>query len=876
MSQEFSTLEKSQTPMMKQYSEIKSQYQDSILLYRMGDFYELFYDDAVKSAPVLGVALTRRGKQDGQDIPMCGVPFHSVDLYIMKLIKAGFKVAICDQLESPEEAKKRGYKAVVKRDVTRILTKGTLIEEGLLEEKVSNYLAAIVERKGQISLAYADISTFEFKVISLDENELENFIVNLNPVEVIVQDKILADKRFANIVEVIKTKLVNFVDSFFEEKKCYERLKSNFNLYTVESLGNFSSTAISACGAIIEYLLITQKQEKIKINFPLVQDQSEYVMIDKSVQRNLELFYSSGEYGYSFISVIDKTLTSVGGRLLRKYLAFPSNNMLKISARQKVVGYFLSDNTLLENVRDILKNIPDLERAIARLLSPKGSARELYSIYESLNGVKKLICVLDLIKLNEFITLKESLKEDGNVLSVLDKILVKYDVYLNQGEFVNPDYSEEFKELANLKLNGQQLITQLRDEYRQKTGIHSLKIEFNNVIGYYIEVSKTNISKIVDGEFIHRQTMVNCNRYVTDKLKDLENRLINLNSSIEAIKTRVFNEIAEYIYTHKNNLYKISESLAYVDVMSSFAYLAKEKGYVCPIIDESTELDIKEGRHPVVEHALFKKSNEQFVANDCELKDTKKIWLITGPNMSGKSTFLRQNALIVIMAHIGSYVPAREAKIGIVDRIFSRIGSGDDLARGYSTFLVEMLETAVILNQATKRSLVILDEIGRGTSTYDGIAIAWSCLEYIHDNILCRTLFSTHYNELTELSSQLEHLQCYTVNVKEWNGNVIFLHKVIKGVADRSYGINVAEIAGIPKIVVTRAKEILAKFNDNNYSATQTEDLFSYHNRLESESDNRAVELDGLKKKILGLNLDSLSPKQALDVLFELKEDLVK
>lgn len=876
MSVEFSVEEKPQTPMMKQYFDTKKQYQDSILLYRMGDFYELFYEDAIKAAPILGVTLTRRGKQEGQDIPMCGVPFHSINLYINKLIKFGLKIAICDQLESPEEAKKRGHKSVVKRDVTRVITQGTLIEEGLLEEKVSNYLAAIVEKKGIISVAYVDISTSEFKVISLDENELENFIISLKPAEVIIQDKIIADPRFLTVIDTIKDKIVNFVDSFFEEKKCYEKLKNNFNLYTLDSLGGFESTQISACGAIVEYLSITQKQDKIKVNFPIIQDKSEYVIIDKSVQRNLELFGSNGEQGYSFISIIDHTFTSAGGRLLRKYLSFPSNKIATIQKRQRMIECLLSKNDALDEIRKVLKNIPDLERALTRLISFRGSAKELYSIYEALLNTKQLVANLDLLKLEEFNSLKIALEKDGDVLFFLDAVLIKYDLYLNHGDFINPDYNPEFKELCNLRLFSTQLINQLRDEYRGKTAVQSLKIEFNNVLGYYIEVSKINVSKITDAEFIHRQTMVNGNRYTTVKLKELEDKLFDLNSSIDKIKERIFNECIEFIYLKKDQLHKISQTIAFLDVICSFTHLANEYSYTCPIINDSNDLNIEEGRHPVVEYALFKKGNEQFVSNDCELRDKKKIWLLTGPNMSGKSTFLRQNALIVILAHIGSYVPAKKAVIGVVDRIFSRIGSGDDLARGYSTFLVEMLETAVILNQATEKSLVILDEIGRGTSTYDGIAIAWSCLEYIHDNIGCRTLFSTHYNELTELATQLEHLECYTVNVKEWNGNVIFLHKVIKGIADRSYGINVAEIAGVPKVVIARAKEMLSKFNQNNYEYKKTEDLFSYHNRLESQNYKEEEAFKILKEKFLTLDLDSISPRQALDVLFELKKDLVK
>lgn len=874
MSQETSMKATTQTPMMKQYNEIKSQYKDAILLYRMGDFYELFHEDAVLAAPILGVALTRRGKHEGQDIPMCGVPYHSVNIYIKKLIKSGHKVAICDQLESPEEAKKRGYKAVVKRGVTRVITKGTLIEEGLLEDKVSNYLAAIVEKKGKIAVAYTDISTFEFKVVSLGESELENFIVNLNPSEVIIQDKIISDSRFTALIDVIKEKMVNFVDSFFEEKKSRLKLEKNFNICTLDSLGEFDSTQVSACGAIIEYLVITQKQDIIKINVPVIQDKSEYVVIDKSVQRNLELFYSGGEYDYTFISTIDNTLTSVGGRLIRKFLAFPSNIISIIKNRQEMVSALLSNEQLLADIRGSLKKIPDLERSLSRVLSSRGSAKELYAISDALVHAKEIAGLLSESQLNLFADLQKKLERDEGISVLLDRALVKYDIYLNQGDFINPDYDSEFKDLCNLRSHSKQLINQLRDEYRQKTGIHSLKLEFNNVLGYYIEVTKANVAKVTSDDFIHRQTMVNANRYVTNKLKDLEEKILGLSSAIETLSNKIFDGIVEHIFSAKDFMYEVSRAIAFIDVICSFASLAKKHSYSCPVLDDSTVLDIEDGRHPVVEYALCKKGNEQFVANNCGLKESQKIWLITGPNMSGKSTFLRQNALIVILAHMGSYVPAKSARIGLVDRIFSRIGSGDDLARGYSTFLVEMLETAVILNQATQRSLVILDEIGRGTSTYDGIAIAWSALEYIHDNISCRTLFSTHYNELTELSSKLKHLQCYTVNVKEWNNNVIFLHKVIKGVADKSYGINVAEIAGVPKVVVRRAKEILSKLNDNNSKSSNMEDLFSYHNRLESRSENKESD-NKLKKRILDIPLDSISPKKALDILFELKEEAV-
>jgi DNA mismatch repair protein MutS len=854
------------TPMMQQYLENKEQYKDCLLLFRMGDFYELFYDDAIKAAPVLEVALTRRGKSDGLNIPMCGVPYHSVDLYIQKLIKAGYKVAMCDQLESPEEARKRGPKAIVAREVTRVITQGTLTEDNLLEGKTSNYLAALVIRQNDVAIAYAELSTMDFHVLPSSLNNLATDLTRINPSELLIADDLIIKKELKQALLDFKSKMVSFPEHFFNLQKCTRRIKDNFSLHAIESLGAFSEAQASSAGALLDYLCITQKKDRITLNFPKIISCNDYVVIDKSTIRNLEIFNPISEHGCSLFKVIDKTITSSGGRLLRKFLSFPSKNIKKINARLHLVDQFITNKPLMEGTTENLKTMPDLERSVARLIIGRGSPRDLYHVRQSLETAKFLSELLSQTNDKALKDLSSRLIGGQKILELLNGSLVNYEIYINQGDLIIRKSNPELARLYDFRDNAKEILDQLKEEYKNKTGIQSLKLEFNNMLGYYLEVTKSHLHKIQSEEFIQRQTMINGVRYVTMKLKEVEEKILNVKEQIALLTNKIFAELSKTIIDSRNELMKIASTIAFIDVINSFGKLALERGYCKPVVDISCEIQITDGRHPVVEQSLSKDSSERFIANDCELKAAQLAWLITGPNMSGKSTFLRQNALIALLAHIGSYVPATAARIGLLDRIFTRIGAEDDLAKGRSTFLVEMIETAVILNQATEQSLIILDEVGRGTSTYDGIAIAWSCLEYIHNNKKARTLFSTHYHELVELSTNLANLKCYTVSVKEWQDKVIFMRKLVPGVASKSYGLNVAEIAGIPKEVIARAKQVLANLHSQDNSLTATIQI------SQPEPDQAAL---NVKAALANLDIENLSPKEALNALYALKEKII-
>lgn len=849
---------KNVTPMMQQYHEMKAAYKDCLLLFRMGDFYELFYDDAIIAAEILEITLTKRS----QDVPMCGVPYYSVDNYVGKLIKAGHKAAICEQLESPEEAKKRGYKAVVKRDVVRVITAGTLTEDNLLEGKSANYLASIVYNAKEVAIAYIDISTLEFFTNASSIENLASDLARVNPSEIIISDDVYADKKLMSTLSEWKPKFVTFVGSFFEYKKAENKIKDNFGLNNLESLGEFTKSQISACGALLEYLCITQKSNQVNILFPKSLSSSDFMIIDNTARKNLEIFISD-DMGNSIFKVIDRTLTAAGGRLLRKHLSQPLMDPIKINARLNLVEYFIKEKMLQEHIRLKLQTLPDLERAIARLAVGRGSPHDLYAIKTSLNIAVSLAKAIDNRGVIMLKSLATNLYQNEKILLVLNTALRDCETYFNNDDFIAKEFDERLARLYHIRDNSVQLITDLRNEYRQQTGIASLKLEQNNMLGYYIEVTPSHQSKIDESEFILRQSMVNAKRYTTEKLKALEIEIINAKTQIALIERELFDQIAEQIISNVTRLTETALTMAYLDVISSLALLAVENKYNRPIVDNSNDFIIEAGRHPVVEQAV-RKRKACFVSNDCILNDDSNLWLITGPNMAGKSTFLRQNAILAIMAQIGSFIPAEKAKIGVVDRVFSRVGAGDDLAQGRSTFMVEMIETATILNQATSRSLIILDEIGRGTSTYDGVAIAWSCLEYIHNHLHSRALFATHFHELTDLGVKLKSLKCYKADVKEWQGQVIFLHKVVEGIASKSYGINVAELAGLPKIVLSRAKQVLEELHKDAITLALPS----------SNAEKPQIQNSEVIDIIKATDLDDITPRQALDVLATLKSKL--
>lgn len=809
------------TPMMQQYHEIKKGYPDCLLFYRMGDFYELFFDDAVQASSALGITLTKRGKADGTDIPMCGVPVHAGDGYLARLIKQGFRVAICEQMEDPQEAKLRGYKAVVKRDVVRLVTAGTLTEETLLDATSNNYLVVICGDKSQgkvqslmLSLAAVDMSTGEFFVESVNPRGLAAALMRLRPSEIILSESLLQTPALFETFDEWKLVLRPLPNSRFDEKNAVHRLQEIFQVKALEGFGNFSSGDLTAAATLIDYVQLTQKGGMPRLNPPHKLTSEQILEIDAATQRNLELMLTlSGEKQGSLLSVINRTVTNSGARLLARRLSMPYAQAQIINQRLDGVDFFVKDQALREEIRSQLKACPDLERSLSRLCLGRGGPRDLAAIRD---GLAQTIAIRRSLSTYAEQNLPEDLKQclvdlgfHSDLVERLQRALGdELPVHARDGGFIAVGYLAELDEKKNLRDQGRNHIAALQSRYVNETGISTLKIKHNNILGYFIEVTSLNSGKM-GPEFIHRQTLVNNMRYTTAELSGLERQLASAAEQVMSLELQLYNDLVKEVATRAEEIAKTARTLAAMDVASSLAELASRENYCRPVVDESLTFKITAGRHPVVESMLKRNHSQSFVANDCHLGEGEKLWLITGPNMAGKSTFLRQNALIAILAQMGSFVPAESAHIGVLDRLFSRVGAADDLARGRSTFMVEMIETAAILNQATERSLVILDEVGRGTSTFDGVSIAWAAVEHLHNQNRCRSLFATHYHELTDLEVQLKQVKCYTMKIKEWQGDVVFLHNVIPGTADRSYGLYVAKLAGIPKSVISRAQDVL-------------------------------------------------------------------
>ena len=807
------------TPMMQQYLSIKSQHSDQLLFYRMGDFYELFFDDAIIAAPILDIALTKRGQQDGNYIPMCGIPFHTVEIYLQKLIKKGFSVAICEQLETLQEAKKRSYKAIVKREVTRIITPGTITEDTLLSPNNNNYLAAITNIKENFAISWVEISTGEFNVSSVSSELISTLLNNLSPKEIIVNELLLQDDQLRE-----KLSKLNFLTpkphSLFDLERAKVRLLRFFKINSLTGFDNFAPQEIMAAGCLLEYIQYTQKQSLPYLSKLKKINQDRFLLIDPTTKRHLELERNIlGGKNNSLLAVIDKTVTATGARLLSRQLNFPLIDEKNINQRLDVVEIFFINDKLRSLLRKLMTSFPDVERALSRIYSKRCTPRDLNTIKD---GLKTVNCIAELLhtnkrSLNEYlITQLMQLASFNDLVKTLQNALnQELPINIKDGNYIKPGYSSQLDNLRNFKNNINNKIDKLKDKYRFETGINNLKIQKNNVIGYFIEITSLNNHKINSNKFIHRQSLGNVTRYVTEDLKKLENELLVCDEHALQLEASIFDDLCEAIIAKADSIMLATSIIARFDFLSAMSELAKQNNYVKPKIDTSANFIVKDGRHPVVEASL---PNGQFTTNDCVLNSQTNFWLITGPNMAGKSTFLRQNAIIAIMAQIGSFVPASEAYIGVVDKIFSRIGSGDNISSGQSTFMVEMLETAYILNNATKNSLVILDEVGRGTATYDGLSIAWAVVEYLHNVNQSKVLFATHYHELNILEEALPKLICYNMLVQEWENKTIFLHKVAQGKANKSYGIHVAELSGMPKAVVNRACEILNKLEKNNLS----------------------------------------------------------
>jgi DNA mismatch repair protein MutS len=880
------------TPMMAQYMSIKKAHPDGLLFYRMGDFYELFFEDAEKAAEALDIALTKRGKHLGEDIPMCGVPVHSHDTYLNRLIRHGFKVAICEQLEAPAEAKKRGYKSVVKRDVVRIVTKGTLTEDTLLNSNRHNYLCAIAQAEQSLALAWIDMSTGGFFTQSLVGSSLDAALARVNPGELLASEALLCRPGVAEILDQWADILTPLPSVKFESASGLRRLQALYGVTALDAFGAFSRSEIAAAGALVDYLELTQKGKLPRLERPHHIHAGSVMEIDAATRRNLELMFTlSGETKGSLFSIVDRTITGPGARLLALRVAEPSTVLDVINARLDMVGFFVDQPLLRGDLRQLLKSSPDMARALSRLSLGRGGPRDIAAICDGLRlsmSIRQGLSEKDQLGLPlGLLELCNNLGEHSVLVNELsDALAEELPLLARDGGFIGPGYSVNLDELTQLRDKSRQLIADLQAKYVSNTGVTSLKIRHNNIIGYFLEVSARNAASVDCGpesQFIHRQTMNNTVRYTTVELSELEGRIAKAASQALALELEAFDVLVGLVQGQLESVALAAQSLAELDAQSALAQLAEERRYVRPEIDNSTTFKIMGGRHPVVEAMLQSSNDQSFVANNCILAGAEdctdqvsQLWLLSGPNMAGKSTFLRQNALICVLAQMGSFVPAESARIGIVDRLFSRVGAADDLARGRSTFMVEMVETAIILNQAGPSSLVILDEIGRGTSTFDGLSIAWAVVEYLHEQNKCRALFATHYHELTALESKLARLECHAMRVKEWGDDVVFLHEVAIGAADRSYGIHVSKLAGLPQAVVRRAEQVLGNLERGEQSSAifqLGDDLPLFHMLTESSRTlGKGRRPSGVDIALDATNPDEMTPRQAHDYLYKLKE----
>ncbi len=869
------------TPMMAQFLEIKESYPDALLFYRMGDFYELFFDDAVAASEALDIALTKRGKHEGSEIPMCGVPHHAAEGYLLTLIRKGFRVAVCEQMESPAEAKKRGGKSVVRREVVRLVTPGTLTEDSLLDARRHNYLAAYADVRGEGALAWADMSTGAFHVMPLNTLRLSPELARLAPSEVILSDN--SDAETLNLVSETGASASPLSPGAFDSTQGAKRICEVFKIASLDAFGEFTRPEISAMSALIEYLEITQKGKLPLLQPPQKESSGGTMQIDAATRRNLELTQSlNGGRAGTLLSVIDRTVTAAGGRLLERRLSSPSRDLNIINARLSAVGWLFENQRTTEDLRSALRKVPDLDRALSRLSLERGGPRDIAAIRNGLEQAE-LIQNAGLNDAPELLsTSLASLGGHDDLITLLsDALVAEPPLLARDGGFVASGFDAELDETRALRDEGRSVIASMQKNYAEMTGINALKIKHNNVLGYFIETTATHAEKMLapplNETFIHRQTTANQVRFTTVELSEIETKILNAGNHALEIEKRHYQTLTSAILESAAKISSTARALAEIDLNASLAALARAEDWNAPRVDSSRMFLIEGGRHPVVEQALRNQGGAPFIANTCDLADDvdgAAIWLLTGPNMAGKSTFLRQNALIAVLAQMGSYVPAQSAQIGIVSQLFSRVGASDDLARGRSTFMVEMVETAAILNQADDRALVILDEIGRGTATYDGLSIAWATLEHLHNVNQSRALFATHYHELTNLTAKLDGADNATVAVREWEGDVIFLHEVIKGAADRSYGVQVAKLAGLPAAVVERARIVLdalekgEREGGGQKAVIDDLPLFSAAPPPPPVRTKPSLAVDLLEE----IHPDDLTAKEALDLIYKLKE----
>ena len=851
------------TPLMKQYYSIKEKYSDCIVLFRLGDFYEMFGEDAERASRILQIALTTREKSKDNPIPMCGVPHFASESYIAKLIRAGQKVAVCEQMEDPKEAK-----GIVSREVVRIITPGTHAPEN---PKENTYIVSLFPAGMKHGIAAADISTGEFFVFETGEN-IEDEVSRFEPKEILVPNSIKDNIHYREVLAGFYLSGVD--DWFFDYTEAYKVLLSHFRVSSLEGYGcEGLPSAIASAGALISYIESTQKDLRFKKITTM--KHAESMFMDAATQRNLELARNlkDGSREDTLLWVLDETLTPMGGRFLRASLCRPLTDAAQMRTRHDAVEYLVYDFELLEEVRNSLRRVQDLERLSTRVLSGDANARDLVAIRNALSDIPRIKKALSASKECYLKALSDGISELTRLKEFIEKSIADSPpLSLREGGIIKERYHEEVDALRKISTTGKDIIAELEMREKKRTGISSLKVGYNRIFGYYIEVTKSNLD-IVPEDYIRKQTLVGCERFVTPELKDYENRVLGSEERLKSLEYEVFRQILESVKEEADLLLKTAGALAAVDFLASLAVVAKRHNYCRPDIVEESVIEIADGRHPVLERVL---AGEKFIPNNTSLHvRDNMLHVITGPNMAGKSTYMRQVALIVLLSHMGSFVPASSARIGITDRIFTRIGASDFLSKGQSTFMVEMIEASNIMNNATSRSLIILDEVGRGTSTFDGISIAWAIAEHVVTAIKARTLFATHYNELTELALTLEEVKNYNVSVREWGDEIIFLRKIEEGPADKSYGLQVARLAGIPEGIITRAKEVLnnlenEELNESGKPKFATKKIKKRREQLDLFSSVS----DSVTSEILGIDTSSLSPEDALARIIELKKKI--
>jgi DNA mismatch repair protein MutS len=865
------------TPLMAQYMSVKARHQDCLLFFRLGDFYEMFFDDAVTASKALDIALTRRGQHQGQDVPMCGVPAHSYEAYLAKLIRAGYRVALCEQQESPDEAKKRGAKSIVTRDVVRIITPGTLTEDSLLDARAANYLACVTSVGDDLAVAWCDIVGGQIYAQSVTAADMAGVLARLDASEILIAQRIVENSALLETLAAWRSKLVPQPNGRFDSDNAKRRVMEIYNVGDIAAFGDFARAEITSLGALLDYVALTQKTDLKHFSRPQ-QAGAAQVAIDAATRRNLELTRTlSGDKRGSLLDAIDRTETGAGARLLASRLTSPLTDVGGIVSRLDAVTFFVNATSLRENIRAALRRAPDLERALARLALGRGGPRDLASVRDVLKQAEIMRSAL-LAAPAMPVDLRNDVKSLGEHNALIDRLerslAADLPMLARDGNFIARGYAAQLDELVTLRDDGRRLIAGLQQKYATHSGIATLKIKHNQVIGYHIDVTPAQADKLLldKDTFIHRQTLANSARFTTVELSEMERKLTEAADKALAVEMQLFADLVKEVTRRLTDLRETAQAIAALDVASALAELAVEQNYVHPVVDASLSFRITGGRHPVVEQALrINSGGTSFIANDCDLDPAQRLWLLTGPNMAGKSTFLRQNALIALLAQMGSFVPAASAHIGIIDRLFSRVGAADDLAAGRSTFMVEMVETAAILNQAGERALVILDEIGRGTSTYDGLSIAWATLEHLHEVNRCRALFATHYHELTALAERLPTLRRATMRIREWENKIIFMHEVIEGVADRSYGIHVAQMAGLPSSAIARAEQVLAGLESGNAKQGKiAADLPAYDAGAQAVPKQKKITAE-LAAVLSSLDPDGLSPKEALEILYRIQ-----